>query len=630
VIAVVAAFAVDEFVVVLCELQRGRHFEIRERPVAVSVVEVVAAVLQKDSQGLALRFANQRRIDVAAANVREAADMTQHLAYTIVTAAASSADARYDGLDAADVSVTNVDDDTAGITVSAISGNTTESGGTATFSVVLNTQPTADVTIGLSSSAPTEGTVGVSSLLFTSANWNVAQQVTVTGVDDQVDDGDVAYTIVTAAASSADPRYDGLDANDVSVTNVDDDVLVDVTPPVSIVDALSRRQTSKTFSVSVVGSDPIVGGYASGISYFAIYTSVQGGPWQWWTNVLPISPTADYTAQSNQSIGFFSIGVDLAGNVESKTPHVEAGTYIPDVDAPVTQVDSVDTADATFELAFSGTDSGGSSLSFFDVFVSIDDAAPVKIGRYNAGTANGSGVYHGSTVYQAIADGAEYTYRFYTVGIDGGGNTEVAPADPNDVKKSATFATPSALQVTAFDVQKNALQRSFVRYLDVTFNQCIDLRAMIASVNDGDTSNDRIKLLRFGLDGTGSGQEVGLANRIAAVDQIMAFDFGAQGIGGNQNSNAGDGYYKLLLDLDGDGDFDDEGSPLTFYRLFGDVNADRIVDNLDIGAITAAFGRTGNNLNEDVNGDGVVNALDRLFANLARGRRLDRSLPLSD
>ena len=50
--------------------------------------------------------------------------------------------------------------------------------------MVLNTQPTADVTIALSSSDTTEGTVGPASLTFTTANWNVAQTVTVTGVDD--------------------------------------------------------------------------------------------------------------------------------------------------------------------------------------------------------------------------------------------------------------------------------------------------------------------------------------------------------------------------------------------------------------------------------------------------------------
>ena len=53
------------------------------------------------------------------------------------------------------MTVTNTDNDTAGITVSTISGHTTEAGGTATFTVVLNAQPTADVTIGLASSDTT-------------------------------------------------------------------------------------------------------------------------------------------------------------------------------------------------------------------------------------------------------------------------------------------------------------------------------------------------------------------------------------------------------------------------------------------------------------------------------------------
>jgi len=82
---------------------------------------------------------------------------------------------------ASDVAATTTDDDTAGITVSPLSGNATEAGGTATFTVVLTSQPTADVTIGLSSSDLTEGTVGPASLTFTAATWNVAQTVTVTG-----------------------------------------------------------------------------------------------------------------------------------------------------------------------------------------------------------------------------------------------------------------------------------------------------------------------------------------------------------------------------------------------------------------------------------------------------------------
>jgi hypothetical protein len=142
------------------------------------------------------------------------------VAYTIVNAAAVSADTSYNGLNPAEVSVTNTDNDVAGITVNPTSGLvTTEAGGTASFTIVLNSQPSANVTIGLSSSDTTEGVVAPASLTFTAANWNTPQTVTVIGVADAIADGDVAYTIITSAAVSADPNYNGIDPADVSVTN---------------------------------------------------------------------------------------------------------------------------------------------------------------------------------------------------------------------------------------------------------------------------------------------------------------------------------------------------------------------------------------------------------------------------
>ncbi|SHN90500.1 hypothetical protein BHECKSOX_677 [Bathymodiolus heckerae thiotrophic gill symbiont] len=154
---------------------------------------------------------------------------TTNESVTISHSAANSLDAGYKAVSIASVAVTLADDDTAGITASAISGNTTEGLATVTFTLVLNTQPTADggsdttVTVALSSSDTTEGTVSPSSVTFTSANWNSTQTITITGVDDYVDDGDIAYTIVTAAATSSDSDYSGYNAADVSVTNTDND-----------------------------------------------------------------------------------------------------------------------------------------------------------------------------------------------------------------------------------------------------------------------------------------------------------------------------------------------------------------------------------------------------------------------
>ncbi|MFN6130641.1 MAG: beta strand repeat-containing protein, partial [Planctomycetota bacterium] len=144
--------------------------------------------------------------------------------YSAVLGAATSTDSSYSGLNPSDVNLTNTDDDTAGITVSAPSGTTTtEAGGTVTFTVRLNSEPTANVTIPVSSNDTTEGTVSTASLVFTPANWNTAQTVTVTGVNDNIDDGDISYSAVLGGATSTDSRYNGLNPSDVNLTNIDDD-----------------------------------------------------------------------------------------------------------------------------------------------------------------------------------------------------------------------------------------------------------------------------------------------------------------------------------------------------------------------------------------------------------------------
>jgi len=125
---------------------------------------------------------------------------------------------------------------------------TTEAGGKATFTVQLTRQPTADVNVDISSSDTSEGTVSSGRLVFTSANWSLPQTVTVTGVDDRVDDGDADYTILVAPAISADPRYERIDGADVSATNTDDDSAgVTVTPSTGLVTSEAGHQ--ETFTV---------------------------------------------------------------------------------------------------------------------------------------------------------------------------------------------------------------------------------------------------------------------------------------------------------------------------------------------------------------------------------------------
>jgi hypothetical protein len=145
---------------------------------------------------------------------------------------ASSSDPNYAGMAGPAVAATNADNDNAGIEVTPVAGLvTTEAGGTASFAVVLKSEPTADVVIPVASSDATEGTPSAASLTFTAADWNLPQTVTVTGANDAVQDGDIAYSVQLGAAVSSDPVYAGMDAADVALSNSDDDASgITVTP----------------------------------------------------------------------------------------------------------------------------------------------------------------------------------------------------------------------------------------------------------------------------------------------------------------------------------------------------------------------------------------------------------------
>jgi hypothetical protein len=144
-------------------------------------------------------------------------------AYTILITNAVSTDLAYSGINPADILATNIDNESPNFIVSSISGDTTEAGGQATFTVRLTKQPTGNVTLPISSSDTGEGTVDKSSLTFTPLNWNADQTVTVTGQDDFIVDPNELYAIVLGPATSFDVNYDGVDPNDVQVINIDDE-----------------------------------------------------------------------------------------------------------------------------------------------------------------------------------------------------------------------------------------------------------------------------------------------------------------------------------------------------------------------------------------------------------------------
>lgn len=122
--------------------------------------------------------------------------------YQIITGSATSDDPIYAGFDPDNVSVTNFDNDFVGVTVFPTTGQTTESGGTDTFEIVLTSQPTADVTVNLSSSDTSEGTIDRDTITLTPSTWNIPQTVTIRGQDDNITDGNQAYSILTSTRSA--------------------------------------------------------------------------------------------------------------------------------------------------------------------------------------------------------------------------------------------------------------------------------------------------------------------------------------------------------------------------------------------------------------------------------------------
>src|SRR5690606_262735 len=133
----------------------------------------------------------------------------------------SSSPASYHDLGDQMVTVTTEDDDGASLTINETDGGTevAEDGDTDVFTVVLTAQPSANVVLDVSTADSGEATVAPTTLTFTPGNWSTAQPVTVTGVDDDVVDGDVETTITVSVrdADSAD-EYDGVADGTVEVT----------------------------------------------------------------------------------------------------------------------------------------------------------------------------------------------------------------------------------------------------------------------------------------------------------------------------------------------------------------------------------------------------------------------------
>jgi len=151
---------------------------------------------------------------------------------------------------------------------SAGSTNVAEGGSGDSFTVSLNSAPTANVTVTLAPDA--QLTVSPLTLTFTPGNWNVPQTVTVNAVDDTVVEGNHAG-VIALTTSSTDSSYNAVAVPSVIVSISDND-----TAPVGLEGVFGGGQGANgpegNFGARSANAPPVLAGpFNAGAGSWAVY-----------------------------------------------------------------------------------------------------------------------------------------------------------------------------------------------------------------------------------------------------------------------------------------------------------------------------------------------------------------------
>ena len=233
------------------------------------------------------------------------------------------------------------DDDAAGLTVSETALTVTEQDAAGdSYTVVLDTEPTHEVTVTVGGHSGTDVSPSASTLIFTTSNWDQAQTVTVTALNDD-DTANDAVTL-THTATSTDGNYSGIAIAGVTVTVTDNDT---TTPAVTL--ALSDGSIGENGGVSTVTAT------VSPASAAAFTVTVAAAA---------VSPAvaADFRLSANQVLSFAENATTSTGTVT------------------ITGVDNdVDAADKTVTVSGAVSATGVTAPANRTLTLEDDDAAPV-------------------------------------------------------------------------------------------------------------------------------------------------------------------------------------------------------------------------------------------------------------
>ncbi len=286
-----------------------------------------------------------------------------------------------------DATLTITDDDTRGVTVAGdpLTMDEADKAGTAgtredqdSYTVVLDSEPTDDVRINLT--APAMVTLSATSLTFTTSNWNQAQTVTATAVNDSIDNaGDARAGNITHAVVAGASDYTGVVAADVTVTVNDDDgepaLSIDA-PSVAEGDSATATLTFKvTLSpasgkpVSVAYADAATGTATSATDYAAITSGTLNFAVGQTEKTVDVTVNGDTTDEPSETVILrlsSPSNARLSGGAQTLDG---TGTITDDDDAPTvsvanaTAVNEGNAPDTTVDMSFTVTLSEASSLA---------------------------------------------------------------------------------------------------------------------------------------------------------------------------------------------------------------------------------------------------------------------------
>ena len=302
---------------------------------------------------------------------------------TVITHALSTTDTGYKGIKVPSIRVTITDDD-KGVTVSKNSLNIPE-GGSDSYTIKLDEKPSDPVTIDIT--AGDDLTVPGTSLTFTEDNWNSAQTVTVTAEHD--DDTANDTTAITHTLSSDDSEYAAISVAGISVTIVDDDKGITVSPKSLAIPEGSTD--SYMIQLDKTPSDPVTIDITAGGAVTVLPPSLTFSDTS--AQTVNVSAAQDddkdddsaiisHTASSSDSgyngISVDSVSVSIVDDDKGVTVSKESLTINEGgTDSFTVKLDKTPTADVTIIISVGGD--GGSDLTVSPDSLTFSDTSPQMV-----------------------------------------------------------------------------------------------------------------------------------------------------------------------------------------------------------------------------------------------------------